>query len=138
MAHSLLDKPGNNPFCHHRALELRRQGLRETIRPVRAAPGRSFDHGEFEIVVETSDGCASDAVAVDLTARDERAHGTELVVCYGCMRHVFAGTATCPFCGAGVATARERHEAALAAARAAAAELLERLRRLEPQETASG
>jgi hypothetical protein len=34
----LLGRPGNNPMCHHRALELDREGLRERIEPVRAAP----------------------------------------------------------------------------------------------------
>jgi radical SAM protein with 4Fe4S-binding SPASM domain len=51
-AHSLLGRPGNNPYCHHRALELLRQGLRERVVQVEAAPGHPFDHGRFEIVVE--------------------------------------------------------------------------------------
>jgi radical SAM protein with 4Fe4S-binding SPASM domain len=48
----LFGKPGNNPFCHHRALEMDKQGLRERIVPVKAAPGEPFDHGIFELVVE--------------------------------------------------------------------------------------
>ena len=32
-AHSLFGRPGNNPYCHHRALTLKDQGLRERIRP---------------------------------------------------------------------------------------------------------
>jgi radical SAM protein with 4Fe4S-binding SPASM domain len=48
----LFGKPGNNPFCHHRALEMKRQGKRERIVQVAAAPGDPFDHGLFEIVVE--------------------------------------------------------------------------------------
>lgn len=48
----LFGKPGNNPFCHHRALELDRQGLRERLVQVEAAPGTPFDHGRFELVVE--------------------------------------------------------------------------------------
>jgi radical SAM protein with 4Fe4S-binding SPASM domain len=131
MAHSLLGKPGNNPFCHHRALELERQGLRERIRQVEAAPGRPFDHGRFEVGVETRDGVASDAGAIDLTPRDANADRTKLIVCYGCRRHVFAGTAACPFCGAGVAAARARYEATLVEARDAAQQVLERLAVLE-------
>jgi radical SAM protein with 4Fe4S-binding SPASM domain len=50
--HVLLGKPGNNPFCHHRALELLREGRRERVVRVEAAPGVPFDHGRFEIVVE--------------------------------------------------------------------------------------
>jgi radical SAM protein with 4Fe4S-binding SPASM domain len=48
-----LGKPGNNPFCHHRALELLRQGKRERLVRSSEAPGQPFDHGIFEIVVET-------------------------------------------------------------------------------------
>lgn len=45
-------RAGNNPYCHHRALEFDRKGKRERIRRVALAPGQPFDHGEFEIVVE--------------------------------------------------------------------------------------
>ena len=48
----LFGRPGNNPFCHHRALEMEKQGLRERIVPVAAAPGEPFDHGLFELHVE--------------------------------------------------------------------------------------
>jgi radical SAM protein with 4Fe4S-binding SPASM domain len=47
-----LGRPGNNPFCHHRALEMARAGKRERIVRVTEAPGQPFDHGKFEIVVE--------------------------------------------------------------------------------------
>lgn len=50
--HVLFGKPGNNPFCHHRALELLREGKRERIVKVAEAAGQPFDHGRFEIVVE--------------------------------------------------------------------------------------
>lgn len=49
---ALLGKPGNNPLCHHRALEFARQGKRERLVQVEAAPGLPFDQGRFEIVVE--------------------------------------------------------------------------------------
>ena len=49
---SLMGRPGNNPICHHRALEHDRQGLRERLVQREAAPGDPFDHGRFEIVVE--------------------------------------------------------------------------------------
>jgi radical SAM protein with 4Fe4S-binding SPASM domain len=52
-----LGRPGNNPYCHHRAIEMAREGKRERIAPVTAAPGEPFDHGVFEIIVEsTSEG----------------------------------------------------------------------------------
>ena len=50
--HVLFGKPGNNPFCHHRALELLREGRRERIVRTEAAPGLPFDHGRFSIVEE--------------------------------------------------------------------------------------
>jgi radical SAM protein with 4Fe4S-binding SPASM domain len=49
---SLFGKPGNNPLCHHRALEMRKQGKRERLVRVEAPPGEPFDHGLFEIIVE--------------------------------------------------------------------------------------
>jgi radical SAM protein with 4Fe4S-binding SPASM domain len=49
---SLFGKPGNNPLCHHRALEMRRQGKRERLVQVEPALGIPFDNGRFEIVVE--------------------------------------------------------------------------------------
>jgi radical SAM protein with 4Fe4S-binding SPASM domain len=51
-SHVLLGRPGNNPYCHHRALELLREGRRERAVRVEAAPGTPFDHGRFELVVE--------------------------------------------------------------------------------------
>lgn len=52
-AHSLFGKRGNNPFCHHRALDLLRQGKRERVVRVEAPEGAPFDHGRFEVVEET-------------------------------------------------------------------------------------
>jgi radical SAM protein with 4Fe4S-binding SPASM domain len=52
MGSTLLGKPGNNPFCHHRALEHQKQGKRERIERVEAAPGTPFDAGLFRLIVE--------------------------------------------------------------------------------------
>jgi radical SAM protein with 4Fe4S-binding SPASM domain len=49
---SLLGRPGNNPMCHHRALELDKAGLRERLVQVERAPGTPFDMGRFELIVE--------------------------------------------------------------------------------------
>jgi radical SAM protein with 4Fe4S-binding SPASM domain len=46
-------KPGNNPYCHHRALEMQKRGQRERLVQVESAPGTPFDHSRFEIVVES-------------------------------------------------------------------------------------
>jgi radical SAM protein with 4Fe4S-binding SPASM domain len=46
-------RPGNNPYCHHRALEHARKGQRERLVRVEAAPGQPFDQGRFELILET-------------------------------------------------------------------------------------
>jgi radical SAM protein with 4Fe4S-binding SPASM domain len=53
-AHSLLGRPGNNPMCHYRALQMARRGMRERLVKIEDAPGVPFDHGRFEIVVESA------------------------------------------------------------------------------------
>ncbi len=51
----LLGRPGNNPFCHHRALEMDRMGVRERIEPVAQASGLPFDNGLFRVIREWKD-----------------------------------------------------------------------------------
>jgi len=48
----LFGRPGDNPYCHHRALERDREGLRERLVLREPAPGEPFDHGMFELIVE--------------------------------------------------------------------------------------
>jgi radical SAM protein with 4Fe4S-binding SPASM domain len=67
-AEPLLGRPGNNPYCHHRALELDRQGIRERVERVAAAPGQPFDHGYYRIVREDRDADAHG---------DRRVHDTD-------------------------------------------------------------
>jgi radical SAM protein with 4Fe4S-binding SPASM domain len=50
--HVLFGRRGNNPFCHHRALELLREGRRERIVRTEAAAGMPIDFGKYEIVEE--------------------------------------------------------------------------------------
>src|SRR5690606_33690119 len=52
MSDMLLGRPGNNPYCHHRALEFSAKGLRERVEKVADAPGMPFDQGLFRIVEE--------------------------------------------------------------------------------------
>jgi radical SAM protein with 4Fe4S-binding SPASM domain len=60
--HVLFGRPGNNPFCHHRALELLREGRRERLVRTRAPEGTPFDYGRFEIIEEVLlDGAWSSA-----------------------------------------------------------------------------
>ncbi len=48
----LFGRAGNNPYCHHRALERQREGKRERVVKVSEAPGLPFDYGHFELVLE--------------------------------------------------------------------------------------
>ena len=54
-AHSLFGRTGNNPYCSFRARTLAAENKRERLVPTRAASGKPFDHGLFEIVVEDLD-----------------------------------------------------------------------------------
>ena len=127
-SHSLLGRPGNNPYCHHRVLELARQGMRERIEPAERAPGSPFDHGRFELVRETLDGSrrapeeptayernAALLPLVQITSARAPApprgvstpsrrsrpipRMQRLILCRGCNRHVKAATPVCPHCG---------------------------------------
>lgn len=51
-AHAFFGRPGNQPYCHYRALEMQKRGLRERLVPRDAAKGEPFDNGTFDIVVE--------------------------------------------------------------------------------------
>ena len=65
-SHVFFGKPGNNPYCHHRALEHDARGLRERVVKRANAPGKPFDHGEFEIVVEPKDAASSARVRLPM------------------------------------------------------------------------
>lgn len=51
-SHVFFGRPGNNPYCHHRALEMQRNGKRERLEQTRLASGLPFDYSHFELVVE--------------------------------------------------------------------------------------
>ena len=77
----LLGRPGNNPMCHHRALEMDRMGLRERVEFVRSSAGEPFDNGLFRIVREYADPRLRDAfgpLQIDepRTARADEPWGT--------------------------------------------------------------
>jgi radical SAM protein with 4Fe4S-binding SPASM domain len=54
-AHVFFDRPGNNPYCHHRALDFAKRGLRERFVLQRAAEGVPFDNGVFTLTEEPLD-----------------------------------------------------------------------------------
>jgi len=51
-AHCTLGKRGNNPFCYHRVVQLRRKGVRERLVVKERAPNQPYDFGRFEIQEE--------------------------------------------------------------------------------------
>jgi radical SAM protein with 4Fe4S-binding SPASM domain len=61
--HALFGRPGNNPYCHHRALVMQERGLRERVELEHAAPGEPFDFGRFRLLAEPIGG--TDAVEED-------------------------------------------------------------------------
>ncbi|HET8781816.1 MAG TPA: GDL motif peptide-associated radical SAM/SPASM maturase [Pyrinomonadaceae bacterium] len=147
-SHSLLGRAGNNPFCHHRALELSKQGLRERIVQVEKAPGVPFDHGRFELILEKSDASTVGTIPLARNAPNalvqitptKRVNGRssrseELILCRGCSRHVFLGTRICPFCDGDIDALEKRHKATMREARRAYARLA---KLLPPSVSASG
>jgi Y-X(10)_GDL-associated radical SAM protein len=134
-AHSLFGRPGNNPYCHYRALELQKRGWRERIVKRRDAPKASFAIGEFELITEPMSGCevhhASDPPPSRRTTPPRQATMKEigaegrvppkLDICRACNSYIWPDEETCPHCCANLeeaATAYEeevRHRAAIIA-----------------------
>ena len=68
--HSLTGRPGNNPYCIHRVLELEAAGLRERVVRRQAAPGRPFDRGLFDIVEEPLPDAAGPPAVIGIPLAD--------------------------------------------------------------------
>lgn len=51
-SHCVMGRPGNNPYCSHRAVQLAAEGLAERLVQVEGAAGVPFDAGRFAIVQE--------------------------------------------------------------------------------------
>ena len=127
-SHSLLGRPGNNPYCHYRALELARAGTRERIVKIKDAPDRSFGVGEFQVVVEPIPGVGAASSArptvptgptqptAPLTAGADRRRSegrvpVTLDICRTCQWFVWPGETLCPFCGVDLRTSAAAWEA---------------------------
>jgi Y-X(10)_GDL-associated radical SAM protein len=118
-SHSLLGVPGNNPYCHHRAITLDKQGMRERVVKVRDADRTSFAVGEFELITETvADGTVVRSSTVDRqnwqapppgSASDEGRVVPRLILCRGCELYIDAHETICPHCSTDVAVAGSRH-----------------------------
>lgn len=150
--HTLFGRPGNNPYCHHRALELAASGLRERIVRVEAPPGLPFDHGKFALVLEGIDGVVAPSSEsrgfgagvplaggskglVTLTSGLTRkpvgggrvTKAPKLQLCRGCNQHVNRGANTCPHCGGDVRLLRLAYNNTIRRARRAEKRLAELL-----------
>ena len=55
-AHAFFGRPGNNPYCHHRARVMKSRGVRERLVLQKPAPGTPFDHARFDLIEEPFDG----------------------------------------------------------------------------------
>jgi Y-X(10)_GDL-associated radical SAM protein len=130
--HSLFGKAGNNPYCHHRALELSKQGMRERIVQVEKAPGTSFDHGRFELILETLDGKELPPAPDNLVQINRTSAPQELILCRGCNRHVKTGTKICPFCAGDIRSLAKQHDRQLREAKRAYKRLLKLLPQVNP------
>jgi len=153
-ADSLFGRPGNNPYCHHRALTLEKQGLRERVFKKKDAPDAPFAIGEFGLVVEPIPGrepVRSDAAPAHLTPgeiatpgpllRIRRKPGTtaasaregrvpeRLVVCRACNQYIHRHETSCPHCGSDVAAAADVYAQTVIRRRALIRQLEEALAR---------
>lgn len=127
-ADSLFGRPGNNPYCHHRALVLEAQGLRERIRKLGEAGPAPFSIGRFELILEQ----ISDKSIVEITQGEPADHTRSdqpspppqntspptrrgppesLELCRSCYHFVKNSETRCPFCDADIAEERNRYEA---------------------------
>jgi radical SAM protein with 4Fe4S-binding SPASM domain len=126
--HVLFGRPGNNPYCHYRALEFAKRGLRERIVKVKDAPGEPFDHGYFQLVTEPVDGLGSGVPGpeppplrspADALIQIEGRIPPTLELCRGCDQFVMQNTLTCPHCGGDIEALRKEYERDLGQAWAA-------------------
>ncbi|MBK8716348.1 MAG: radical SAM protein [Deltaproteobacteria bacterium] len=94
----LLGRPGNNPYCHHRALELDRMGLRERVEQVAAAGPEAFAHGLFRLIREHTDPALRAAGPVQIdeprTGRDRDPSGPGHTIELGVSEDGLEGMAT--------------------------------------------
>jgi Y-X(10)_GDL-associated radical SAM protein len=123
-SHSLFGEVGNNPYCHYRVLELKKQGLRERIVKKENAPDNSFAIGKFDLVSEPIDAPLPKSVPMQSSfVRITRARKTEspvttekirndqrapieLALCRNCGEYVYKHETTCPHCKGDIEEAR--------------------------------
>lgn len=132
---SLFGKPGNNPYCHYRAIQLEKRGIHEKIRKVAEAPDKPFAIGRFELYEEAIPGRemlpAPPAPQPRIAERTRAEPLPQLALCRACHEYIWPDEEECPHCHANVAEAAQQYAAEEARRRAVMAELqgvLDRLR----------
>ncbi len=149
-SHSLVGRPGNNPYCHYRTLELEKRGMRERIVKLRDAPKQPFAIGEFEIVLEPMPGKDAQPVSVDRSKAvapplvqieatrpntpssvPEGRVAPVLDLCRACQQYIYPHERTCPHCGSDVAKAAAVYDEAARRRHALMASVAESIRRRE-------
>jgi Y-X(10)_GDL-associated radical SAM protein len=134
MAHSLLGHRGNNPYCHFRALELQKRGLRERIIKLADALPVPFANAHFAIVQEDSSGSviANYLPKVDAAWLDKLPYRSvaietpvspKLEICRACDCYVWPDETRCPHCGSQVQEAADQFSREARARQAAKEEI---------------
>lgn len=129
-SHVLFGKRGNNPYCHHRALKLQKEGKKERIRKIREAEGKPFDYGLFEIVVEDFNGNVLEVQnpleieTPKVPQKETLRVPVKMEICRGCNHHVFEGTEICPHCEDNIEEVKQNYELSLKEAKKAYEKLL--------------
>ena len=129
-SHSLLGRPGNNPYCHYRVLELKKEGKRERIEKVEEAGCGSFDIGRFKLILEeipndsnvltgkevsNSENEANDLLSLPISGMEGKSAPDfgeipELgELCYSCNQFILHNEEICPHCNADVAESFQLH-----------------------------
>jgi Y-X(10)_GDL-associated radical SAM protein len=133
-ADSLFGKPGNNPYCHYRVVELEKCGLRERVVKQREAPDSPFAIGLFDLILEPIPGRKAAPPPHELAPPKQanqpprgalvqlsppaRSRSTttvgrippKLALCRACNQYIYSHEITCPHCQADVAQAARQHE----------------------------
>lgn len=133
-ADSLFGKPGNNPYCHYRVLELEKRGLRERVVKKREAPDSPFAIGEFDLILEPIPGREAAPLPPELPSAS-RSHELprgplvqlslpvpsrpnvsrgrippKLALCRACNQYIYSHEKTCPHCRADVVESARHYE----------------------------
>ncbi len=106
---SLFGKPGNNPYCHYRALKLEKRGIHEKIRKIAEAPDKPFAIGRFELYEEAIPGreILPEQAAPEprIAVRTPSEPLPQLDLCRACHEYIWPDETTCPHCQANIAKA---------------------------------